>query len=171
MPRERIAMHHIEEILRLRHEAGRTQREIAGGYGYSRFYDLYRGWRKKQNLVMRQEHQPAHGSPSLRATATVLPRQSGRWTIMERMQADSHSVVHSDPRDLRRHARLSRHAGAGSVAFRLPGRRRDSRPVPRAVPVGVQATGARCAGSGARLHSGPCAFCLTRICHGLSRRS
>ena len=141
MPRERIAMHHIEEILRLRHEAGRTQREIAsgcgmsqsrvqkvlararaagvgwplpaeldegalqeliygrpmpspaglryrtepdfeylqrelkrhrhvtlqllweeyreqepGGYGYSRFCELYRGWRKKQNLVMRQEH-------------------------------------------------------------------------------------------------------------------
>ena len=141
MPRERIAMQHIEEILRLRHEAGRTQREIAsgcgmsqsrvqkvlarareaglgwplpaeldegalqeliygrpmpspaglryrtepdfeylqrelkrhrhvtlqllweeyreqepGGYGYSRFCELYRGWRKKQNLVMRQEH-------------------------------------------------------------------------------------------------------------------
>jgi transposase len=134
-------MHYIEEILRLRHEAGRTQREIAsgcgiaqssvhkvlahakaaglgwplpegldepalhellfgqpassqagvryraepdfeylqrelqqhkhltlqllweeyrgrepGGYGYSRFCDLYRKWRKKQNLVMRQEH-------------------------------------------------------------------------------------------------------------------
>ena len=141
MPRDRIAMHHIEEILRLRHEAGRTQREIAsgcglaqssvqkvlarakaaglgwplpavldepalheliygrptpslagvryrtepdfeylhrelkqhkhltlqllwkeyreqepGGYGYSRFCDLYRRWRKKQHLVMRQEH-------------------------------------------------------------------------------------------------------------------
>lgn len=35
MPRERIAMHHIEEILRLRHEAGRTQREIASGCGMS----------------------------------------------------------------------------------------------------------------------------------------
>ncbi len=33
MPRDRIAMHHIEEILRLRHEAGRTQREIASGCG------------------------------------------------------------------------------------------------------------------------------------------
>ena len=27
-----------------------------GGYGYSRFCDLYRKWRKKQHLVMRQEH-------------------------------------------------------------------------------------------------------------------
>ena len=33
MPRVRIAMHYIEEILRLRHEAGRTQREIASGCG------------------------------------------------------------------------------------------------------------------------------------------
>ena len=33
LPRGRIAMDHIEEILRLRHEAGRTQREIASGYG------------------------------------------------------------------------------------------------------------------------------------------
>ena len=140
MPRKRVAMRHIEEILRLRHEGGRTQREIAsgcglaqssvhqvlararaaglgwplpegldepalhqrlygrppslaasrrraepafeqlhqelkkhkhltlqllweeyraeqpGGYGYSRFCDLYRQWRKKQNLVMRQDH-------------------------------------------------------------------------------------------------------------------
>ena len=141
MPRNRIAMYRIEEVLRLRHEAGRSQREIAsscgmvqssvhkvlaharaaglgwplpagldepalhellygrptpsqagvrhraepdfehlqrelkqhkhltlqllweeyrgqepGGYGYSRFCDLYRQWRKKQNLVMRQTH-------------------------------------------------------------------------------------------------------------------
>ena len=141
MPRGRIAMPNIEQILRLRHEAGRTQREIAsscgmaqssvhnvlsrakaagldwplpaeldepalherlygrptpslagaryrtepdfeylhrelkrhkhltlqllweeyrgqepGGYGYSRFCDLYRRWRRKQSLVMRQEH-------------------------------------------------------------------------------------------------------------------
>ncbi len=140
MPRKRVAMHHIEEILRLRHEGGRSQREIAsgcglaqssvhqvlarakaaglgwplpegldepalhqrlygrppslagsrrwaepdfehlqqelkkhkhltlqllweeyrgeqpGGYGYSRFCDLYRQWRKQQNLVMRQDH-------------------------------------------------------------------------------------------------------------------
>ena len=33
MPRRRIAMYHLEEILRLRHEAGRTQREIASGCG------------------------------------------------------------------------------------------------------------------------------------------
>ena len=31
----------------------------AGGYGYSRFCDLYRKWRKKQNLVMRQKHRTA----------------------------------------------------------------------------------------------------------------
>ena len=33
MPRNRIAMNHIEEILRRRHEAGRSQREIASGCG------------------------------------------------------------------------------------------------------------------------------------------
>ncbi len=33
LPRGRIAMDHIEEILRLRHEARRTQREIASGCG------------------------------------------------------------------------------------------------------------------------------------------
>ena len=49
MPRERIAMQHIEEILRLRHEAGRTQREIASGCGMSQSRVqkvLARAWRR-----------------------------------------------------------------------------------------------------------------------------
>jgi transposase len=28
------------------------------GYGYSRFCELYGRWRKKQNVVLRQQHQP-----------------------------------------------------------------------------------------------------------------
>ena len=156
MPRERIAMLKIEDILRLRYEARRTQREIArscgmaqssvhnvltraktaglgwplpaeldepalherlygrptpslagvrhrtepdfeylhrelkrhkhltlqllweeyrdqetGGYGYSRFCDLYRQWRKKQNLVMRQEHRAGEKAFVDYAGATV----------------------------------------------------------------------------------------------------
>ena len=163
MPRKRVAMHHIEEILRLRHEGGRTQREIAsgcglsqssvhqvlararaaglgwplpegldepalhqrlygkppslagsrrraepdfehlhqelkkhkhltlqllweeyraeqpGGYGCSRFCDLYRQWRKKQNLVMRQDY---------RAGEKLFVDYAGaRWSFRDECQA------------------------------------------------------------------------------------
>ncbi len=52
---------------------------------------------------------------------------------MERMRADSHSVVHSDPE-----------ISGGTPVFR---------------------------GTRVPVQSCPCAFCLTRICHGLSPRS
>ena len=68
----------------------------------------------------------------------------------------------------RGYAGFPRHAGAGSGAVRLSGRGRDPPPVPRSVPVGLEATGGCRARSGSGFGFGPCAFCLTRICHVLS---
>ena len=45
---------HRHLTLQLLWEVCRVQEP--GGYGYSRFCNLYRRWRRKQNLVMRQEH-------------------------------------------------------------------------------------------------------------------
>ena len=75
---------------------------------------------------------------------------------------EAESVVHSNPNISGGTPRLSGYAGAGPVALRLPGRRRNHRRVSQAIPVGVEGTGTRGAESGARLRSDPCAFCLTK---------
>ena len=51
-----------------------------GGYGYSRFCDLYRRWCKKQNLVMRQEHRAGEWVfvDYAGATVTVDDAETGR---------------------------------------------------------------------------------------------
>ena len=67
-----FAMHHIEEILRLRHEGGRTQREIASGCGLSqssvhqvlaRARAAGLGWPLPEGLDEPALHQRLYGKP------------------------------------------------------------------------------------------------------------
>jgi transposase len=64
MPQKALSMRKIREVLRLRYDLGLRQQEIARSccicqssmHRYSRFCELYRRWRRKQDIVLRQEH-------------------------------------------------------------------------------------------------------------------
>ena len=68
MPRERIAMLKIEEILRLRYEAGRTQREIARSCGMAH---------SSVHNVLTRAKTAGRGQPSPAASAF----RSSRFTL------------------------------------------------------------------------------------------
>ena len=86
MPRGRIAMHHIEEIMRLRHEAGRTQREIASSCGMAQS-SVHRvlaqakaaglGWPLPEGLDEPALHELLFGRPAPLAGGSALPDRAG----------------------------------------------------------------------------------------------
>ena len=98
---------HRELTLELLWEEYREQNSV-GGYSYSRFCKLYRRWKKKHDVVLRQDHRPGENSSSIgpappfrstmptgalharrcssarlgsQATPTPRPRRISRWSI------------------------------------------------------------------------------------------